>query len=268
MELETGGGKLGLTHSLQAVDEMHEWLLQGNDSAATPPPPYGRKNCTRSSTSPPTQIGVKVKPRLTGGVPRHVAEQCEYERKFMDLAFIVIEPFSKERMEWDEGEASPSPLQPLTQWPRTKRRKVRFNPRRIESTDEDSPSPRIKKDQSESKQDGSALKSPEPPSAEEGGVASEAAFTEEDRPKQTTTETSVFRRLGQRAPQVPSPSTDRFPDFRGCITREILFGGLRPIPSDGRDPHTDRVSTVGGAPNPERPPAAAGGTSRGPAATG
>ena len=139
-------------------------------------------------------------------------------------------------MEWDGGEASPSPLLPMAQWPRTKGRKVRFTPRRIEGSDEDLPPPRIEEDQSTSRQGDAAAEPPETPPTVEGRKAVTDATPAEGQPESTSPGASVFRRLGHRTHRDFSPSPVRFPSFRGSITRGILFGGLRSIPTDARDP--------------------------------
>ena len=46
-------------------------------------------------------------------------------------------------MDWDEGESFPSPLQGVAVWPRGRGRRQRFNPRRIESADEEPSASRI-----------------------------------------------------------------------------------------------------------------------------
>ena len=224
------------THSQQAVEELHEWLLQGNDSVAAPPPPYGRKD--RAKTSPPSSTTTRVEElsRKSGGIPRHVAEQRDCEERFKILTFIAIEPFSEEGMEWDGGEASPSPLLPMAQWPRKKGHKVRFNPRCIEGSDEDLPSPRIEEDQSTSRQGDTAAELPETPPVDEGREAVTDATPAEGHPEPTPPGAFVFRRLRHRTHRDFSSSPDRFPSFRGSITRGILFGGLRSIPTDTRDP--------------------------------
>ena len=57
----------------------------------------------------------------------------------------------------------------------------------------------------------------------------EAATSEESH--------SVFRRQGRRpSPQRQMRLPDRFPDLRRCPSQEALFGSLRPVSRDGRDP--------------------------------
>ena len=47
----------------------------------------------------------------------------------------------------------------------------------------------------------------------------------------------IFQRLGRRrSPPRRRRSPDRFPDLSECPTRGAIFGGLRPVPRDGRDP--------------------------------
>ena len=47
----------------------------------------------------------------------------------------------------------------------------------------------------------------------------------------------IFQRLGRRqSPPRRRRSPNRFPDLRECPTRGALFGGLRHVPRDGRDP--------------------------------
>ena len=118
----------------------------------------------------------------------------------------------------------------------TKGCKVRFNPRRIEGSDEDLPPPRIEEDHSASRQGDAATEPPETPPIEKGREAITYATPAEGHPESGPPDASVFRRLGHQTHRDFSPSSDRFPRFRGSITHEILFGGLRPIPTDARDP--------------------------------
>ena len=47
----------------------------------------------------------------------------------------------------------------------------------------------------------------------------------------------IFQRLGRRqSPSRRRRTPDRFPDLSGCPSHGALFGGLRPVPRDGRDP--------------------------------
>ena len=119
-------------------------------------------------------------------------EQHECERKFMDLPFIAIEPFSEEVMEWDEGEASPSPLQPLAQWPRNKGRKERLNSRRLEVSDGVSLYPKTGENQVDSRQGESTQKTPEGGRRED--TAASCAPIARTSGEPAPAETSIFNR--------------------------------------------------------------------------
>ena len=112
-KLERGREGWGETHSQQAVEELHEWLLQGNNSIAAPPPLYDQKDRAKRSPPSPTITRVEEPSRIMGGILRHVTEQRDCEQRFKTLTFAAIEPFSEEGMQWHGGEVSPSPLQPM-----------------------------------------------------------------------------------------------------------------------------------------------------------
>ena len=61
-EVGEAGEGWGETHSQQAVEELYEWLLQGNDSVAALPPRYGRKD--RAKTFPPSSTTTRVEELL------------------------------------------------------------------------------------------------------------------------------------------------------------------------------------------------------------
>ena len=69
-----GGEGWSETHSHQAVEELHQWLLQSHDTPAAPPPPYDRERCAQTLPPPIGTPGVEVPSGLRKGLPRHVRE--------------------------------------------------------------------------------------------------------------------------------------------------------------------------------------------------
>ena len=238
-----GGEGWGETHSERAVEELHQWLLQSSDPAS-PPPPYDR--VTRSPNFPPSSPpGVDITSGSSQGAPRHVREEVECERRFTQLNFAAIEPFPEEDQEWDADEPAPRPLQNLAQWPRGKGRRERFNPRSVESNSAVPPTPPPAREiplvaAPPTTSGGDAETSTHPPEVTVKVARSRPADHAARREVMEATagkDCSVFQRLVRRSsPQSPRRSPDRFPDLRGCPAREALFGGLRPVPGDGRDP--------------------------------
>ena len=116
--------------SERAVEELHQWLLQG-DQPANPPPPYNRENGRQSFPSS-APSGVEAILGSSRGIPRHIRENIECEQNFERLPFAAIEPFPAEEQEWDADEPDPRPLQNGLEWPRGRGRRTRFNPRSVE----------------------------------------------------------------------------------------------------------------------------------------
>ena len=127
------------TQSERAVEELHQWLLQG-DQPANPPPPYNREN-RRQSFPSSAPSGVETILGSSRGAPRHIRENIECEQNFKRLPFAAIKPFPAEEQEWDADEPGPCPLQNGLEWPRGRGRRTRFNPRSVEQGRDRPPAP-------------------------------------------------------------------------------------------------------------------------------
>ena len=209
------------THSQLAVKELQRWFLQSDHPVSTPPP-YEREVPIPNLDSPLTVLGVAENHGSRKGIPPHVREQLESEERFKQLSFAAIEPFPEEEREWDGDEAAPRVLQNAAQWPRGRGCRVRFNPRKLEKPEEMAVEPTPTEEGTK-----------EQPAPEE----TVQCIGEGTTPERAN---SAFQRLGRR----PSPhrqwwSPDRFTDRRECPSRGVLFGGIRPVPLDGRDPPRD-----------------------------
>ena len=221
---------------------MHQWLLQGNQPA-NPPPPYDRET-RRQSFPSSAPIGVEAILGSSHGVPHHIRENLECEQKFKRLPFAAIELFPAAEQKWDADKPGPCPLQNGSEWSRGRGRRIHFNPRSLKKERDRSPAPvpvgRLP-----------ATESTPTPTADEGGevirtpaVAPEPTTTPHDgAAREDAVETSPTE---ERPPSsnawagdgLPLGREDR-PDLRGCPSRGALFGGLRPVPRDGRDPPRD-----------------------------
>ena len=62
-----GGKGWGKPHSYQAVEELHQWLLQSDDFSDAPPPPYDRERSAQALSSSLKTLGVQVDSGLQGG---------------------------------------------------------------------------------------------------------------------------------------------------------------------------------------------------------
>ena len=142
LEGEYGGGSgWGEAHSRLAVEELQEWLSPSDQLLArsssyeeihwgshewlfpgSEPPHHHRAAPSNTTQFPPSlyELGVEQGGSRPDKRPWFVIEQTRFEEAFTQIPIPVIEPFAEGITEWDEDEASPSPLVRFAEWPREK----------------------------------------------------------------------------------------------------------------------------------------------------
>ena len=222
--------------------EIHGDSMNGYSRGAIPL--YRRAAPSTTTQSPPPssyELGVEKGGSRPDKRPWFVIEQARCEEAFTQLPIPAIEPFTEGVAEWDDDEPSPSPLVRFAEWPRGKDRRRRFNPRRMESDDEDATPPEVGPAANPLEAAEEKLVSPRREAAPRRPPVSSTERREPERgTREDQSRGSVFSRLGEEAPRRQQTS-DGYPDLRNFPSRGALFGHLRPVPVDRAvDPDGDR----------------------------